>query len=176
MRKVIAEFLTTDSSAPNSYGDSGCMLISLQETPLVLRHEHYTRESQHRIYLFARDPEMGVQAQVFIYIYPMQKGKDEYKKDIELYVKQQKKFRLPHGQSFDSSFLAPSNSLEFQSHTAFRTRDGKYRCRVVHSFIGIKRTVLLVYSINTVNFLDSKFFNYVKGHLSLADTDIEFDD
>jgi hypothetical protein len=175
MRKVIAEFLTTDSSAPNSYGDYGCMLTSLQETPLVLRHEHYTQEYSHRIYLFARDPEMG--AQVFIYIYPTtQKGKYEYKKDIELYVKQQKKFRLPLGQSFDSSFLAPSNSLEFQSHTAFRTRDGKYRCRVVHSFIGIKRTVLLVYSINTVNFLDSKFFNYVKGHLSLADTDIEFDD
>jgi hypothetical protein len=175
MRKVIAEFLTTESSAPNSYGDSGCMLTSLQKTALVLRHEHYTREVQHRIYLFARDPEMG--AQVFIYIYPtIQKGENEYKKDIELYMKQQKKFRLPLGQSFDSSFLAPSNCLEFQSHTAFRTRDGKYRCRIVHSFIGIKRSILLIYSINTVNFLESKFFNYVKDRLSLADTDIEFDD
>jgi hypothetical protein len=174
MRKVIAEFLTTESFAPKSYGDSGCMLTSLQETALVLRHEHYTQELNHRIYLFARDPEMG--AQVFIYIYPTykEKGRDEYKKDMELYIKQQKKFRLPLRQSFDSSFLAPNKCSEFQSHNAFRTRDGKYRCRIVHSFIGIKRAVLLVYSINTVNFLDSKFFNYVKKCLSLADTDMEF--
>ncbi len=113
MRKVIAEFLTTESFAPKSYGDSGCMLTSLQETALVLRHEHYTQELNHRIYLFARDPEMG--AQVFIYIYPTykEKGRDEYKKDMELYIKQKKNSAYHLGRVSTRHFLLLINVQNF---------------------------------------------------------------
>jgi hypothetical protein len=170
MRKVFADFLTTDPSSPNSYGDSGCMLEALSHLPMVLRHEHYTGELQHTIYLFARAPERG--AQVFIHVFPMPNGEAEYKKELEFYIDQQQDFRLAAGR-FDSSLLAPVFCEGFHSHTAFRTRDGKYRRRIVHGFVGTRRAVLLVYSLDSADFLASKFFAHVHQHLKLSDTKVE---
>ena len=169
MRKVIAEFLTTDPAVPDSYGDSGCMLAALRQTALILRHEHYTDELQHKIYLFAREPELG--AQVFLHAFPMPEGEKEFLKELDFYLGQRKDFRLPSGPAFDASVLAPSSSKGFESHIAFRTRDGKYRRRLVHSFVGTKRAMLLVYSLDSVEFLKSAFFNQVSQNLSLADTE-----
>src|SRR5262249_45009974 len=98
MRKVFAEFLTTDSSAPDSYGDSGCTLEALHHLPMVLRHEHYTNELRHRVYVFAREPEWY--AQVFLNVFPMPQGEEEYEKDLAFYIEQQKAFRLPGGRRF----------------------------------------------------------------------------
>jgi hypothetical protein len=168
MRKVLAEFLTTDPSSPDSYGDPGCTLDALSHLPIVLRHEHYTDELQHKVYLFAREPECG--AQVFIHIFPMPKGEAEYKKELDFYTEQRKDFRLPAGRNFDSSLLAPAISECFDSHTAFCTRDGKHRRRIVHGFVGRNRAVLLVCSLGSVDFLASKFFAHVSQHLKVSDT------
>src|SRR5262245_8330408 len=118
MRKVFAEFLTTAPSAPDLYGDSGCTLEALEQLPMVLRHEHYTDELQHRVYLFAREPEWG--AQVFLIVFPMPQGEAEYEKELAFYREQEKAFRLPGGRRFDSSLLAPAMCEGFDSHTAFR--------------------------------------------------------
>jgi hypothetical protein len=168
---VFAEFMTTDPSAPDSYGDSGCMLEALRDMPIVLRHEHYTNEHQHIVYLFARDSECG--AQVFVHVFPMPKGKAEYKKELDFYIQQQKDFRLPAGRNFDSSLLAPAGYEGFASHIAFRTRDGKCRRRIVHGLVGTKRSVLVVFSLNSADFLASQFFAHVSQHLKLSDTVFE---
>src|SRR2546427_4927182 len=117
MRHVFAEFLTTDPSSPGSYGDAGCLLEALSSSPMVLRHEHYTDELQHKVYLFAREPEHGAQA--FIHVYPMPKGEAEHKKQLDFYAEQQKYFKLPAGQNVDPAFLAPAVCEGFGSHTAF---------------------------------------------------------
>jgi hypothetical protein len=168
MRKVFAEFLTTDPSSPDSYGDSGCMLERLSHVPFVLRHEHYTDQLHHTIYLFARAPERG--AQVFIHIFPIPNGEAEYKKELDFYIEQRKDFRLAAGCRFDSSLLAPVLCEGFHDHTAFRTRDGKYRRRIVHGFVGTRRAVLLVYSLDSSDLLASEFFAHVCQHLKLSDT------
>jgi hypothetical protein len=168
MREVFAEFTTTDQSAPDTYGDSGCCLRQLRQSALALRHEHYTGRLQHTIYLFARQPELG--AQVFLHINSLPAGSAEHESELAFYMRQQKDFRLPAGQVFDASFLAPENCTGFLSHTAFRTRDGKYRRRVVHSFVGAHRAVLLVYSLDAAAFADSAFCNHVQRNLMLADT------
>ena len=171
MRQVFAEFLTTDPSSPGSYGDGGCLLEALSSSPMVLRHEHYTDEHQHKLCLFARDPEHG--AQIFIHVYPMPIGESEYKRELDFYVEQQKDFKLPAGRNFDSAFLAPAICEGFGIHTAFRTRDGKYRRRIVHGFGGASRAVLLVFSLNSADFSTNQFFAHVCEHLKLADTEFE---
>jgi hypothetical protein len=171
MREVFAEFTSTDPSAPATYGDSGCSLRQLRQCAIALRHEHYTGKLTHTIYLFAKQPELG--AQVFLHITPVPAGIAEHEEEVAFYVRQRKDFRMPSGQVFDASFLAPETCSGFQSHTAFRTRDGKYRRRVVHSFVGANRAVLLVYSLDSAAFADSAFCNHVKRNLMLADTPCE---
>ena len=171
MREVIAEFLTTDPQAPDSYGDSGCRLEALGGVPYVLRHEHYDDELQHKIYLFARHPESG--AQVFIHLFPMPAGHAEYQKELQFYVEQQQDFRLPAGRKFDASLLAPAKCEGFGGHVAFRTRDGKYRRRIVHAFTGTNRNVLLIFSLDSADFLKSRFCRRVAQHLALSDTALQ---
>lgn len=172
MYSVIHEFLTTDVSAPNSYGDEGCILSSLRSSALVLRHEHFTDKLGHTIYLFARVPELG--AQVFIYLFPMPDGESEYQECLKFYLEQKKSFRIRGGRRFLSSSLIPNLVKGFKSHTVFRTRDGIYRRRIVHCFAGTLRSVVVVYSSDTADHLQSAFFKYVSEHLSLADTEIRW--
>jgi hypothetical protein len=166
MREVVAEFESHCSDAPSSYGDNGCRLSGLDHSAMVLRHERYTNNSYDSIYLFARKQEHG--AQVFIYVFPNTALKTEWKDRLTLYEEQRRNFRMPLGQKFNKSYLAPAAS-EFCQHTAFRTRDGRTRWRVVHTFEGKNRNVLLVYSHNTNDFINSEFFSVVSKGLSVSD-------
>lgn len=167
MPRDVTEFLTTDESSPQCYGDSGCMLGALRDYPMVLRDEHYRQELRHSIYLFARAPESG--AQVFIHVFPLPNGRAEYEKTLGFYNEQRKNFRLPSGQTFSDLTLAPASSEGFDEHLVFRTKDGRYRRRIVHGFVGAHRAVMLVFSLNHTDFLGSQFFAQVCGHLKLAD-------
>ncbi len=172
MQWRICEFLTTDPSVPDSYGDAGCALTALGQFPIVLRHEHYKDTLRHTIYLFARDPELG--AQVFIEIFPMPAGRSEYAERREFYLAQRKEFHMSYGKRFDMTFLAPNCREDFKSRGIFRTRDGKYRRRIVHWFEGVNRAIILVYSLDSTDFNKSIFFKHVSQHLMLSDKPLPF--
>lgn len=171
MRRDVTEFLTTDPAAPQRYGDPGCMLEALGGVPMVLRHEHYWDELQHRIHLFARAPEMG--AQIYIHAFPLPAGRPEYDKMLNFYLEQKKNFRLPAGQAFNEATLAPASSEGLGERQVFRTKDGPYRHRIFHGFVGTNRAVALVFSLDHKDFLYSPTFAHVCRHLSLADLPFE---
>ena len=169
MRKVLAEFETCHDSAPDAYGDAGCRLTGLNDCAMVLRHERYSFHAYDSVYLFARQPELG--AQVFIDVFPSGEANPHWPKQMGFYEEQRSDFRLPPGQRFDASYLAPAAS-GFSRHDAFRTRDGRTRRRVVHAFVGTKRSVLLVYSLDTNALLNSPFFAGVRKGLTLSDAPV----
>lgn len=169
MREVVAEFEPHSVNAPNSYGDNGCRLSGLNRSAMVLRHERYTKDSYDSIYLFARRQEHG--AQVFIDVFPNMPIKTEWERQLIFYEEQKKNFRLPPGQKFNESYLAPT-AIGFCRHRAFRTRDGQRRWRIVHIFEGKNRNILLVYSHNTNDFINSEFFSVVSQGLLLQDLPI----
>lgn len=171
MRRDVTEFLTTDATAPQRYGDAGCMLDALDGMPMVLRHEHYRDELQHRIHLFARAPEKG--AQIHIRVFPLPAARSEYDNMLNFYLEQKKNFRLPAGQAFSEATLAPASTDGFDEHQVFRTKDGRYRHRIFHGFVGMNRAVALVFSLDHKGFLDSPTFDHVCRHLSLADLPFE---
>lgn len=171
MRRDVTEFLTTDATAPQRYGDAGCMLDALDAVPMVCRHEHYWDELQHRIHLFARAPEKG--AQIYIHAFPLPAGRSEYDKMLKFYLEQKKNFRLPAGQTFNAATLAPASSEGFDEHQVFRTKDGPYRHRIFHGFVGEHRAVTLVFSLDHKDFLGSQVFAHVCRHLTLADLPFE---
>ncbi|MGN6555229.1 MAG: hypothetical protein ACTHLW_16095 [Verrucomicrobiota bacterium] len=169
MRKVIAEFETCRELAPDAYGDTGCQLSGLNHRAMVLRHERYTDTAHDSIYLFARQPEPG--AQVFIEVFPGGEANPDWHERVRFYHEHRSDFRLPAGQKFDPSFLAPAAS-GFVRHEAFRTRDGRTRWRVVHAYAGTRRNILLVYSLDASDFLSSQFFAAVRDGLTLSDVPV----
>jgi hypothetical protein len=166
MRKVLAEFETGHDGAPDAYGDAGCRLTGLNACAMILRHERYSFYAYDSVYLFARKPELG--AQVYIDIFPNGDANPDWLKRVGFYEAQRSAFRLPPGLRFDTSYLAPTAS-GFSRHDAFRTRDGRTRRRVVHAFVGTRRSVLLVYSLDTNDLLSSPFFEAVRKGLTLSD-------
>ena len=171
MRHVPAEFTTTEKDAPDDFGDSGCLIRELRSCPIALRHEYIDDFQEEIVYLFAREPELG--AQVFIHQFPMPGGIAEFEERSAVFIEQQKDFKLPKGQTFGPDFLAPAVCDGFAGHAAFRTRDGRYRRRIVHIFTGNHRSVVLVYSRDDIEFKDSEFCQFVSDHLTLQD--VEFD-
>lgn len=170
MREVIAEFETRHGDAADSYGDIGCQLAGLNGSAMVLRHERYTNNAYDSIYLFARQPELG--AQVFIDVFPTNGAVNpDWQKCLMFYEEQRSDFRLPAGHKFDMSYLLPSAN-GFVRHEAFRTRDGRTRRRVVHAFVGTKRNVLLVYSLDANDLASSPFFSAVRDGLTLSDVPV----
>lgn len=166
MREVVIEFETPKQGANDEYGDEGCRLTDLIGCPLVLRHERYTDEAHDTIYLFARQPELG--AQIYLEVFPGVGVDAGWLKSVSFYEEQQADFRLPSGQKFGDTFLAPV-AHGFISHRAFRTRDGRTRRRIVHVFEGAQRRVLLVYSLDSSDFAGSRFCSVVSSGLRLAD-------
>ncbi|MFO0889991.1 MAG: hypothetical protein U0790_12730 [Isosphaeraceae bacterium] len=169
MRNVLAEFETCHEGMPDAYGDAGCRLTGLHDCAMVLRHERYSFHAYDSVYLFARQPELG--AQVFIDVFPSGEANPDWPKSLRYYEEHRSDFRLPPGQRFGASYLAPAAS-GFCRHDAFRTRDGRTRRRVVHAFVGINRSVLLVYSSDTNDLLSSPFFAAVRKGLTLSDTPV----
>lgn len=163
MRLIVAEFRTTDQGAPEAYGDAGCRLADLNRIDLILRHERYDGFSYESIHLFARPPEIGRQVRIDIFAAG---GEGEgWLVQLALHLKLRCDFRLP---GFNTDYLAPA-AQGFVRRDVFRVRDGRTRRRIVRTYVGVERNVLLTYSLDEGDPMGGEFFKVICGGLSLSD-------
>ena len=159
MREVIAEFETPCKDVPDAYGDAaaGC------QGSMAARWSYGTNATQTipTIRFICSPASRNWALRYSSNVFPASEPKPDWRKRVAFYEEQRSDFQLPVGQKFDTSNLAPAAS-GFVQHEAFRTRDGRTRRRVVHAFVGAKRNILLIYSLDTNNLLSSPFFGFFR--------------
>ena len=157
---------TTIKGAPRNFSAVGVRLTHIDRIPMVIRHSRWPWPED-SIYLFGRDRQANrYAAQVFIHVYRLPDGVRKFRSELALYRKQKKEF-LVEGSKFDQSLLLPhSISADFE-HESFQTRDGIHRRRIVHLFKAARRTIILVYSLNSAHFASSVFFRHVSESLEM---------
>jgi len=161
------EINTTVEGMPRSFSAAGIRLTGIDRIPMIITHRQWPW-LEDSIYLFGRDEESGpASAQVFIEVYPLPGGAQEFRKGLSLYRRQKKGF-LVEGGKFDPSLLLPRSIPAGYKRESFQTRDGIVRRRIVHLFQAPHRAVILVYSLNTARFASSKFFQQVSTSLHIG--------
>lgn len=160
------EIDTTKLAAQSSFSAAGVKISGLAEMPAIIQHKRWPW-AEDCLYLFGRDPHsIRYNAQIFVHIFPMPEGRNCFQKELGFYRKQKKGFLL-EGHKFKRAMLAPK-AEEGTDHEAFQTRDGIHRRRIVHAFRAENRAVLLVYSLDSAQFLSSSFFEKLKSHIAIG--------
>lgn len=161
------EIDTTAEGAPHSFSAVGIRLKDIDRILMVIRHQQWpwTADS---IYLFGRDEQANrYGAQVFVEVYQLPEGAEEFQKGFDVYRKRKRGF-LVEGRKFDETLLLPRHASTGFERESFQVRDGAHRRRIVHSFSAPERAVVLVYSLNSAHFASSVFFQRVSESLEIG--------
>jgi hypothetical protein len=161
------EIDTTVEGAPHSFSAGGIRLKEIHRIPMDITHQRWPWPAD-SIYLFGRDAEANrYGAQVFIEVYFLPEGAEDFQEGLELYQQQKKGF-LVEGNKFDPTLLVPRVVRPEFERESFQTRDGIHRRRIVHLFTSPARAVILVYSLNSARFASSVFFRQVCESLKIG--------
>jgi len=154
--------------APDTFAVAGLRLDGLTHVPMVLRHEK-SDASADIVDLFGMDADVGTEApQVFVYLYSLPSGKLEFENKLAFYRKQQRRFGLEGGLVFSPETLSIRNVRSNWEHSAFQTRDGRTRRRLVHIYQSERQAVIVVFSIDSDRFFSKPLFQLVSENLQLA--------
>jgi hypothetical protein len=161
------EIDTTATGAPEDFEAAGINLTRVNRIPVIIQRKSWPWPED-TIYLFDRNLKARRDsAQIFIHIFPLPKGAERFRQELDLYRKQKKSF-LVEGVKFDPNLLIPrSTHTDFERET-FQTRDGIHRRRIVHLFTAPARAVILVYSLNNAHFISNKFFRHISENLEIG--------
>jgi len=107
-------------------------------------------------------------AQVSVYLFPLPRGANDWNTELSFYRRQKRGFLVKPAGKFHEQILALSDVPAEFEHEAFQTRDGRSRYRIVHVYRSVRQAAMVIYSLNSTNFLGSKCFQHVAHNLKIG--------
>ena len=163
-----------DTTLNHNYDDltiNWFRLQGLDKIKAIIRKEVNT-ELDKRIYLFGRHDDCFKKgAQIFIHLYDLPADTQEFEKTYNFYEKQRKSFNLTNNRKFNETILNLSLiSDHFHEHNSFQVKDGNTRRRIVHIYRNNYRGIIVVFSLDTNEFIENSFFNEVAENCEIKNT------
>ncbi|HEY5369950.1 MAG TPA: hypothetical protein VIJ75_13270 [Hanamia sp.] len=162
------EIDTRNSNSPEVFKYDWLTINGLNNLKAVIRKQTFSANDK-RIYLFGKHDDCVMEgAQIFIHLFELPKGKNELDKQFHFYDDQHKNFFLSERRKFDSSVLSLKNIPDtFVSHKAFQTKDGRFRKRIVHLYEYEHIALMIVYSLNSIEFIENSFFKIIAENIQV---------
>ena len=107
-------------------------------------------------------------AQVSVHLFPLPRGAKEWRVELNFYRRQKRSFLVKSAGKFHEQILALSDVPAEFEHEAFQTRDGRSRYRIVHTYQSPRQAAIVIYSLDSTDFLRSKCLQHVADNLKIG--------